>query len=115
MKQKEKQKTDFAGVQNQLMQAVLPMLMEKCGNPLEAICILTSFAKNAALTMGITAGQPPKNVIKACIAIFEERNYNDQALTAMAAMMQEKIKEKGVSDLNDAIAAVDEITGTKGN
>ena len=115
MKQKEKRKTDFVGIQNQLMQDVLPMLMEKCEGPLEAIYILASFAKNAALTMGITAGQPPKNVIKACIAIFEERNYNDQALTATAAVMQEKIKEKGVADLKDAIAAVDEITGTKGN
>ena len=115
MKQKEKQKTDFAGVQNQLMQAVLPMLMEKCGNPLDAIYILASFAKNAALTMGITAGQPPRAVIKACIAIFEEMNYNDQVLTAVAAAMQERIRERGACDLKDAIAAVYEVTGTKGN
>lgn len=115
MKQEKKRRTDIAAVQNQLMQDVLPMLMEKCESPLEAIYILASFAKNAALTMGLTAGQPPRKVIKACIAIFEERNYNDQALTAIASVMQQKIREKGVCDLKDAIAAVDEMKGTKAN
>ena len=109
-------KTDFSAVNRWLEENVLTMLMEKCESPLEAIFLLTSFAKNAALTIGLTAGLPPSKTIEACQAIFSEKNYNDKAMTAMAEVMAKKIKENGgVCDLEDAIAAVDEVARKEGN
>ena len=110
-KQGQKKETDFGAVNSWLEENVLPMLMEKCANPLEAIYLLTSFTKNAALTIGVAAGQPPKRVIAACKDIFDKKDYNEEALTMMAALMAEKIeKNGGVADLSDAIDSVEEIT-----
>ena len=109
-------KTDFSAVNRWLEENVLTMLMEKCESPLEAIFLLTTFTKNAALTIGLTAGLPPSKTIEACQAIFSEKNYNDKAMTAMAEVMAKKIKENGgVCDLEDAIAAVDEVERKKGS
>ena len=52
-KQGQKKETDFGAVSSWLEENVLPMLMEKCASPLEAIYLLTSFTKNAALTIGV--------------------------------------------------------------
>ena len=52
-KQGKKKETDFGAVNSWLQENVLPMLMEKCASPLEAIYLLTSFTKNAALTIGV--------------------------------------------------------------
>lgn len=74
-KQGQKKETDFGAVNSWLEENVLPMLMEKCASPLEAIYLLTSFTKNAALTIGVAAGQPPKRVIAACKDIFDKKDY----------------------------------------
>jgi len=59
----------------------------------------------------VAAGQPPKRVIAACKDIFDKKNYNEKALTMMAALMAKKIeKNGGVADLSDAIDSVEEIT-----
>lgn len=110
-KQGQRKETDFGAVNSWLEENVLPMLMEKCASPLEAIYLLTSFTKNATLTIGMAAGQPPKRVIAVCKDIFDKKNYDEKALTMMAALMAKKIeKNGGVADLSDAISAVDEIT-----
>lgn len=110
-KQGQKKETDFGAVNSWLEENVLPMLMEKCASPLEAIYLLTSFTKNAALTIGVAAGQPPKRVITACKDIFDKKDYAEEALTMMAALMAKKIeKNGGVADLSDAIDSVEEIT-----
>lgn len=109
--QGKRKETDFGEVSSWLEENVLPMLMEKCASPLEAICLLTSFTKNAALTIGVTAGQPPKRVIAACKDIFDKKDYAEEALTTMAALMAKKIeKNGGVADLSDAIDTVEEVT-----
>ena len=111
MAKKEKEtKTDFGAVNRWLEENVLTMLMEKCESPLEAIFLLTTFAKNAALTIGVVAGLPPSKTIEACLTIFNEKDYNDTALTKVAEVTERKIKENGgVCDLDDAIAALDEV------
>ena len=110
-KQGQKKETDFGADNSWLEENVLTMLNEKCASPREAIYLLTSFTKNAALTIGVAAGQPPKRVIAACKDIFDKKDYAQEALTMMAALMAEKIeKNGGVADLSDAIDSVDEVT-----
>ena len=110
-KQGQRKETDFGAVNRWLEENVLPMLNEKCASPLEAIYLLTSFTKNAALIIGVAAGQPPKRVIAACKDIFDMKNYDEKALTMMAALMAQKIeKNGGVADLSDAIDSVEEVT-----
>ena len=110
-KQAKKTKTDFGAVSSWLEENVLTMLMEKCASPLEAIYLLTSFTKNAALTIGVASGQPPKRVIAVCKDIFDKKDYAEEALTMMAALMAKKVeKNGGVADLDDAIDSVEEIT-----
>ena len=110
METNKKKETDFVGVSEWLEENVLPMLEEKCEGPLEAIYALTTFTKNAALTMSVLAGYPPKKTMDACKAIFDKKNYNDKGLTALAAIMAEKNKENGgIIDMIDAIGAIDEL------
>jgi len=114
MAKKRETSTDFNAINRWLEENVLTMLMEKCESPLEAIFLMTTFAKNAALAIGLTAGLPPSKTIEACLHIFNEKDYDDDALTAMAEVMAKKIKENdGVCDLEDAIATLDEFEGKK--
>lgn len=109
-KREKKNGTDFGAVNSWLEENVLTMLQEKCSGPLEAIFLLTSFTKNAVLTIGVTAGQPPKSVIAACKDILDKKDYAEEALTMMASLMAKKIEQNGgVVDLSDAIAVLDEI------
>ena len=111
MAKKRETSTDFNTINRWLEENVLTMLMEKCASPLEAIFLLTSFTKNAVLTIGVSAGQPPKRVIAACKDIFDKKDYAEEALTMMAALMAKKIEQNGgVADLSDAIASVEEVT-----